>query len=328
MGLALLIAPPAWGQVGHDGVVETGAAWIYSSKETQGFRYFRAKIELDVDVSDEIELQVDLRGDARDETVELRAVHVDFEYTDAFQVRVGYLKKRFGLEALENRENLPTVERSDVNAFLSTLGYVGRDYGIQVFRRYRGEGRPLSFRTGLAYNDSRTGGAFARFTLHDRPDHRRVGAGVIYQYYRTNKVDSGADHILAAGIDAGFTRGSLDIDAEIVAGRDPVETQLRRFTGDHGPVNFLGARSTLLYRIAVPTRVVRTLEPVLLLGILAPDAGAPEQNRLQALGGLNVYFDEDVRLMINGFGLAARNRFQVDRSYSGSAFRVVLQAQW
>ena len=323
-------AAPARAQkdVDYDGVAEIGAAWIYATTQTEGIRYFRGKIEFDIELSDEIDLQLDFRGDSRDEQVELRELHVDFVYTDAWRVRVGFLRKRFGQEDLTSRENLPVVERSDVNDFLSDLGYVGRDYGVHFFRRYDDEGPPVSYLAGLAYNDSRTASAHGHLILHDRADTRRFLAGLVFRRSKDIKVEAGVQHVAAANLGVEVERGPLTVGVEAFGGNDPVETALRGFTGENDRVFFLAGRGVAYRRIALPGRVVRAAEPVLMLGVLAPDAAHPDAHRIQARGGLNVYFDDDVRLMVEGFGLAARNRFQADRVYSGSTFRVVLQARW
>lgn len=328
--LAWTAAAPLHAQkdVDYDGVAEIGAAWIYATTQTEGIRYFRGKIEFDIELSDEIDLQLDFRGDSRDEQVELRELHIDFAYTDAWRVRVGFLRKRFGLEDLSSRENLPVVERSDVNDFLSALGYVGRDYGVQLFRRYDDEGPPVSYLAGLAYNESHTASAHGHLILHDRADTRRLLAGLVFRRSKNIEVEAGVQHVAAANVGLELERGPLIVGVEAFGGNDPVESALRAFLGEDDRVFFLAGRGVAYRHVALPGRVVRAIEPVLLVGVLAPDAAELDANRLQAHGGLNIYFDDDVRLMIEGFGLAARNRFQSDRAYSGSTFRVVLQAQW
>ncbi|MBI3004778.1 MAG: hypothetical protein HYY49_05115 [Ignavibacteriales bacterium] len=314
-------------KVSYDGYVSTGVKIEY-----KGFAesFYRAKIQLEVKINDFIEAQADLRGQSGSREVELREVSGEFRYWNKTRLKVGNLKKRFGMEELVAREQLYTVQRSLINRHISPMGYVGRDVGVQLYKKWMdGDNDNYSYYAGISYNESRAFGANGRISVHDVLGFSHLGLDAVYAKLKGELIFGDPLDAFAVSADMSKKIGQYVSEAEIFIGKDPLQTKISGFVGDRRSVYFGAVRTLHVYRVDLDEKTVKAIEPVILLSFLAPDTRDVDVNQLQMLIGFNIYFDEDVRLLVNGDLILSNSRFNKDdRFYTGSTVIAELQFRW
>lgn len=317
-------------KISYDGYASAGGKLEYKGF---GESFYRAKIQLEVKLNDYIDTQVDIRGWSGRREVELREISGEFKYWDQTRLRIGNLKKRFGTEELVSREELYTVERSLINRHISPMGYVGREVGVQLYKKWKEVKQDsndfYSYYLGVSYNDSRAFGANGRMSVHNVLGLSQLGFDAVYQQLKGELIFGDPLHAFAFSADVSKQAGQYYTDAEVFLGKDPFETRVSRFTGTERSVYFTGIKSSHVYRFQIDEKALKAIEPVLLLSFLVPDTRDFWVNQFQILIGMNIYFDEAVRLLINGDLISSNSRYNKDqRYYTGSMMITELQFRW
>lgn len=326
---SVIISPGLRSQqkVSYDGYVSAGGKIEY-----KGFAesFYRAKMQLEFKISDFVEAQVDLRGRSGRREVELREISGEFKYWGKTRLKVGNLKKRFGMEELLSREKLYTIERSLINRHISPMGYVGREVGVQLYKKWKdGDNDNYSYYAGISYNESRAVGANGRISIHDALGLSHLGFDAVYAKFKGELIFGDPLDAFAFSMDLSKKIGHYVSEAEIFVGKDPMETRIGRLVGDRRSVYFGAMRSLHVYRLELDDKTLKAIEPVILLSFLAPDTRDFGVNQFQMLIGFNIYFDEDVRLLFNGDLILSNSRYRRDdRFYTGSTVMTEIQFRW
>ncbi|CAG1020389.1 hypothetical protein DOJK_00299 [Patescibacteria group bacterium] len=267
--------------------------------------YFEGKFQADYKVSKYIDAQLDFRGNSADNSVRLREFSAKFEYSKDFQVRVGMLKKPFGFENLYDTEELPMVDHSYTADRLSELGYSGRSVSLMVYRKHDvddPEDIPMTYYVSVYKDNSQYYGGIVRYQYH----FPLLNIG--FSYERMQRSYNGEIGCNGFAIDISrFGERSL-VDLELSYVQDPIEGLRRRKIGLDETVYSFGGRLITSYTFEIKKMVVKSLEPVITLGIFRPDVQIPGEQVIQSMIGLNIYFNKDARLMLNADLRFSKNR--------------------
>lgn len=284
-------------KVSYDGYIGMRAGYEYKDKYPDLFT--RAKIEIELQLTEDIEAQIDIRANSDDYEVELKEIYALFKRYPDFLIKVGNIRKRFGIEELSSKEDLYTIEESLINGYLAPFGYVGRDPGIQIYRKYKDKGIPYSYYFITSINRSGFLIVNSRVSYHNLFGSYCLGLDGIYRRslpFAENEYPSNS-YAMSIGLIRDF--GSLYTDAEVFFGMDPIETQLNDYLIDGRDVFFVGVKWLLTYYLNIDN-IIQGIEPLFLCSILSPDTRNIDVNKIELLLGINIYLDENVRFGING----------------------------
>jgi hypothetical protein len=293
VGSAIAKQPASVKTVKYDGYIETGAEYEYNDTFHEVF--CRAKLEFELELTQQVEGEISFEANTNRREVNLKDAHVLLKYYPGLRIKVGNVKKRFGLEELKSREDLLTMEKTLINRHISDFGYVGREPSVQIYNKKK------SWLAGVSYNQAYVAAGAVRLI-------RTLGSydlGLNCQYQRHTEwwFDDDFEQEYpsnAYAVSCDVSRESSSSrslfptyqDFEVFMGLDPVETQYRRFSGDSSDVFFLGVKSLFSHRF-------NRIEPLILFSVLSPDIAYPGANEIEILAGINLYLSANVRFRIN-----------------------------
>lgn len=308
-------------KVSYGGYFELGGKTEYKDIYTESF--YRAKLEYKLKINDFTKVEIDLRANSEDRQIEIYEASAEFKLSPSFKLEVGSLKKRYGLEEQISHENLTTINESMINEYFDPLGFVSRDPGVQLHWTDAEEKTKITW--GVHYNESHR---ITFMTRINRPGFlglTKVGAGFQYSSERNNELSD----TYIASIDAAQDFGFLNSELELFTGQDPIESYYRKISGDEAMVNFFAARTVLTKKIPIDNSFLTCIEPLFQGGFLVKDIDQFNVNSIQLLIGCNIYFDEDIRLMINGDLMLSNHAYDIDeRTLYGSNVIAQLQIRW
>lgn len=279
--------------------------------------YYEGKFQADIDLGKDIEAQLDFRGKSDERAVVLREFSVKFEYMDYARIKVGNVRKPYSIEGLVDRDEYISVFDSYIHRRNGVLGYAGRNVGIMVYHNYNPEKRPnmpWTYAVGVFKNHSYVTSAYARGRYYTDPWFVSFGYAVLSRSHD----DAITTHGISA--DAGFRTKSFETSLELFVAQDPDEGIRRRLLGLSDRVLSTGVKSLTAVRLPVDGKVVRIIEPFLLVAWYAPDSDATEYHTLEIMPGVNIFVDDDVRLRLTADGLLTKDRFSDEYSTHGSVF--------
>lgn len=310
-------------KIKNDGFISTGFKYLHGDTYTKIVN--GCKIEYDIHVNDNIKGQLDIRTSSSGKNIILKSADITFFNSKPVRLKIGMIKKKFGIEEMYSIEKLPTIRRSIINQYLAYFGYVVRGEGIEISRKYEGKGSPYSFNTGIFYNESLYIFAVGRFSRHNFFLFDQISINGIIKH--NAKIDE--PHYGAVSLDAAKTVSGTHIEGELFYGDDPDQTNYRRLAGYNGKIRFIGIRTLFTHKFGTRNNTIKAFEPVIMFCFLAPDTNTTDVHRIQSLLGMNIYFDPKVRFRINGDLVFSNNKITKDEySLSNSFFSCEVQLRW
>lgn len=308
-------------KVDYDGYFEIGGKSEYKNIYIESF--YRAKLEYKLKINDYTKVEIDVRGNSEDRQIELYEASADFKLDSQLKLKVGDLKKRYGLEEQISHEKLLTINTSLINNYLEPLGFVSRDPGIQLYWNNKSDNTTIAI--GTHYNESHRLTIVMRFDSKNIFGIDKVGAGFQLARERDNELP----HTFIASIDASQDFNFLNVEFEMLTGQDPIASYYKKLDGKSGMVDYLGLKILLSNNITINNEVVRNIEPILLASYLAKDTDNLDVNSIQLIIGINTYFDKDIRFMINGNLILTNHDYNKnERTMYGSDVQAQLQIRW
>jgi len=264
--------------------------------------YYGGKFQANIEFNDNIEAQLDFRGNSIDNSVELREFSVKFEYSDKLQWKVGNIKKPFGYEQSVKRDRLISVDRSNVYNSIAILGYGGRTVSVMAYRKYskKHPDFPFSYYLSLSKDNSFNTSVTSRGIYHQGD----YSYGLSYMFQ-----NRGA----RAGVNTHGIAGEFLIDKnnylnsiEIFFVQDPVAGMVReqqKITNNQEKdekIYAAGAKMLTSVSLKTGAEVIKTIEPLVMLSYFVPEIGEAGNHIIQFLLGANFYFTKKIRLRFNG----------------------------
>ncbi len=273
----------------------------YFNHETQ-LTYYEGKIQCEIDYNDDIEAQIDFRGDSYDNVVELREFSLKLNLNDYINLKVGNLKKPFGYEYLINREDLLTVERSYHQQKISEMGYGGRNTSIMLYHKFDKKQKDFPF----AYNASifRSNGVYAGAVIRALyyPDDD-LGIGGSYMLLSRYAPDAIRTHGL--GFEVEYEKKNFLLAYELAYVQNPEEILRRKRyeeeTGEDIDVRFFsgGTKLYAAYNFNFSYKFLRKIQPIIMAGTYFPEFSEEDTYAIQYLIGCNFYIHHNILVRVN-----------------------------
>ena len=241
----------------------------------------------------------------------LTDAYIDLALTDGVSIQVGQFKKPFGLIELESSTKIRTVERgvrirgleelvglpAETQYLLDETGYLGRQIGVMAHGGVGALGISAGVFNGEGANtrETKESKAYAARATYAALDLLELGAGVSVQ--PTGGFE-GDDELYGTAIEIDatwgeFRRPGLHAKAEWMRGENGLTatvTELPSMTGVHGLVAWF----------APTDGRVEGIEPVFRLSWADPNDEVDGDQGLLLTPGVNLYFNDRNRLMLNG----------------------------
>jgi hypothetical protein len=203
---------------------------------------------------------------------------------------------------------------------LGELGYGGRSVSIMGYYNYSDKRPdfPFSYSASLFSNNSQNYGFGGRFGYHFDDDNA-LTLNFLFQK------QGGEEPINTSGFGLDFVidEKKFKIFWEAYYVQDPIEGVIRRLQNLDENVCASGTSLTGSYEIDIDAEIVKKIEPVLNAGIFIPDLDKTENNVLQLIAGMNLYFHKKVMARLNGDIRFTKNEFNSD--YSTNESRLILE---
>ena len=184
--LILLLNPVIFAQdVSFSGWGKTGLM-IFDRNINEGYSqetYYQGKFQTSFKYDENIKAQLDFRGNSIDNSVKLREFSVNFKYSDKLRWKVGNIKKPFGYEQSVKRDDLISVDRSNVYNSIAELGYGGRAVSVMAYRKFSEKRAdfPFSYFISVSKDNSFNSSLTTRGIYH--LDSYSYGISYMFQNY-------------------------------------------------------------------------------------------------------------------------------------------------
>ncbi len=289
--------------------------------------YYEGKLQAEIEYNDNIEAQLDFRGNSVDNSLEFREFSVKFDYAEKLRWKVGNIKKPFGYELSVNREHLISVDRSIVNKRISEIGYGGRSVSIMAYYKYsqKREEYPYSYFISVFKDNSLTSGVVTRGIYHAGNN----SYGISYMFQNRGGVNAVSTHGFAA--DFLVKKKDYSTSVEVFFVQDPVEGKIREayekenITNINESVFTAGAKILTSLEYKTDAEVISKIEPFVLASFLIPEMEETDNHVIQTVIGANFYFNKKIRLRFNGDLVLTKNELNDD--YITDESRVILEMQ-
>lgn len=286
--------------------------------------YYEGKFQADIEINDEIEAQLDFRAASFDEEVELREFSVKFDYNQKLKFKFGNIKKPFGLDQMENRADLPYIERSQANENAEEIGFGGRSLSLMAYYKYskKRPEYPYSYYASIFRNNSQRTGIAGRFSFHSENWHYGANYMLINS---SNKVSMFGHGI---GLDIGFDGKDNFASVEVFLVQNIDERLVRSVAGNDESINVLGFKTSYGFEIETGAEVIKKIEPIIMGSVYFPELSYAEGHALQALIGANFYFHKKVRLRFNADLRLTKNQYIEEYTTKESRGIIELQVRF
>jgi len=297
--------------------------------------YYLGKLQADIIFNDEIEAQLDLRGNSATNNITFREFSAKFNYMDYIRFKVGNIKRPFGQEYMINREDLLSINRSVVQNNISIMGYSVRSVSMMVYYNYskKRPDFPYSYALSVFKDNSLGSGAGLRGLYHI--SDLSFGFNYLFQ-------NVGGNYPVSAHgveIEAAYSGENSSISAEIVYVQDPARSREimaaneARAKQDLPPLDqnervySSGAVLTSAVSFDTDGRVIKKIEPLVLLGFFIPNSGQVDNHIIQCLTGVNFYFTKKVRFRLNADLRLTKSEYDDSGKYATDNSAVILELQ-
>ncbi|KAB2844827.1 MAG: hypothetical protein F9K45_04510 [Melioribacteraceae bacterium] len=283
--------------------------------------YFEGKLQTEIKINKKIEAQLDMRGNSVEEAIELREFSVKLEYFDNLKFKIGNIKRPFGSEYATNREDLYTVQRSNVQEQISQLGYGVRTVSLMGYYNYskKRPDFPYTYAVSVFRDNNLTSGFTGRFLYH--PGEFSYGINYMFQSKGGDVPVKTHGVALESLLDIEDYESSL----QIFYLQNPEEIMLQKIIGNDETINSFGATFINAVEFDIHGSFIEAIQPVLLLSYYVPNFNKKENHVLQVLTGANFYLDKKVRIRFNADLRMTKNEFNED--YSTKNSRAIFEVQ-
>jgi hypothetical protein len=306
---------------------------IYDRNVLRGYSqemFYEGKLQAEIEYNDNIEAQLDFRGNSVDNSLEFREFSVKFKFAENLRWKVGNIKKPFGYEQSINREQLISTDRSNVYNNISDLGYGGRSISVMAYYNYskKREDYPYSYYISVFKDNSLISGAATRGIYHI--GNYSYGLSYLFQ----NR--GGANSINSHGFSAEFIidKKEYSTSAEVYLVQDPVQGQSaierNKINGTNENESVFAAGAKLLTALEYKTdaEVITKIEPFVQTSYYLPNMDKRKYHMIQGVIGANFYFTKKIRLRFDGNIIFTKNDLNEDYVTDESLVTLELQVRF
>ena len=214
-----------------------------------------------------------------------------------------------------------TVRRSITSRQIAIRGYGGRSLSLMAYYNYskKRPDFPYTYALSVFKDNSLNFGVGTRFGYHTGD----FGFSANYLYQSRG----GEEPISGSGVGADVTWDIKDFFSsfEIVYVQDIDEGVRRRLQNQDEKVYSFGVKLEGAYEFDIDAKVIKGIEPLLLVNYFQPDSKLTDEHIIQSIVGVNVYFHKKVRARLDADIRLSKDEFNED--YSTDDSRVYLELQ-
>lgn len=307
-----------------EGWVRAGLSKVHEERESESF--YAAKVQYKIKLGKGLEAQIDLRGASTRHEIELREAYFTADAGEGLNLDFGQHKKRFGLEYQKSKENLRTLERTQIYRYLETFGFAGRELNARYYRTTKEDKRRSGYSFSLGYNEAHDVNLVARWERLRALGSFTLGVNGLLQ---RDKMDNGAQFVSGFGLDLARDTEAHHVEIEAVVGQDPFQSEFERDFGEGRKVYFAGGKLLYSHRFVLKASAARAFEPVAAASLLAKDLDRFEVNTVQLLAGVNYWFSPYARLSCNTDFLLSNSPGNThERTLAGSNYVLQMEVRW
>ncbi len=306
---------------------------VYDRNVLRGYSqemFYEGKLQANIEYNDNIDAQLDFRGNSINNSLEFREFSVKFKFAEKLRWKIGNIKKPFGFEQSINKEHLISADRSFVYNRISDLGFGGRSVSVMAYYNYsdKREDYPYSYYVSVFKDNSLISGAAARGVYHC--DKYSYGLSYLFQ----NR--GGKNSINSQGVAADFLFEKKDYStsAEIFIVQDPVQGQTAiernemNGTNENESVFAAGAKMLTALEFKTDADVITKIEPYIMVSYFIPNTELTEFHMIQGVIGTNFYFTKKIRLRFDGNLIFTKNNRNEDYVTDESLVTLSLQVRF
>ncbi|MCJ8314853.1 MAG: hypothetical protein HRU38_22105 [Saccharospirillaceae bacterium] len=300
--------------------------------------YYAAKLQADIKLNKQIDIQIDVKGNSDDNQVDFNEFSFKFDYHDYFKVKVGHLKQPFGYEQQISHANLLTFNRSNTHLAMAKMGYANRSFTIKGYYNYsqKRPDFPYSYALSIFKNNSNNTGLNIKGSRHLND--------VIISGYGQYQFKEGRDglslHSFGAGSDVTYETTTTSLGLALFILEDPVagiQNLEQNFIIETASLDLPYLDESVLaatfqtfvaYRFHTNGSVFQSYEPIFLTSVYLPVLDDTKSYEWQVAYGLNSYFTKDVRLRFQVDYIFTQKTTSEESSINGSSVELGLQASF
>ena len=295
--------------------------------------YYIGKLQAEIEFSDEIEAQLDLRGNSVTNNITFREFSVKFKYMDYMRFKMGNIKRPYGYEYMENREDLLTINRSVVQNNVSLRGYSRRSVSVMAYYNYakKRPDFPYTYAISFFKDNSLGSGLGVRGLYHI--NNISFGLSYLFQNIAGNYPISAH----GIGLEGNYSGKNSILNVGLVYVQDPLLGQeimaANKARDDEGlphpdqdeVVFSAGAIVSGGLAFGTDAKVIKTIEPLFLFSFFIPKSQKIDNHVIQALLGVNFYFTKKVRLRLNADLRLTKSEYDESGKYATNESRGIVE---
>jgi hypothetical protein len=297
--------------------------------------YYLGKLQADIEFNDQIEAQLDLRGNSATNNITFREFSLKLKYMEYMRFKIGNIKRPFGYEYMENRENLLTVDRSVVQQNMSLKRYSVRSVSVMAYYNYSKKRPEFPYTYAISFfKDNSFGTGLGLRGLY-HIDKFSFGMSYIFQSISGNFPIT----IHGIGIEGNYSGKNSRLNMGLVYVQDPLRGQeilaankARQEQGllpsDQDEVVYsAGAIISGAIQFDTDADVIKVIEPLALFSFYIPESKQLDNHVIQGVLGVNFYFIKKVRIRLNADLRLTKSEYDESGKYATDESRVIAEVQ-
>ncbi len=218
-------------------------------------------------------------------TVNIEKLYLAFLLKKRNIIKIGYMKKKFGLESIIGKSDRKTIDKSAVYEYVKSFNIYGEDLMLQYQwkKKFNNKLKSIKFWSAIGGDASKKYFFVLGNSLAVRPG--TICASLMY--INSESLTDDEEYLLAS---LAFQQKYkfLSTDLELIGGNDPSASEIEELLGDDRTVVFLGGRIQQAYSIPFNFKVIPEIVPLWEANIIIKDLETDKRS-FQFSPGLNVY---------------------------------------
>lgn len=218
-------------------------------------------------------------------TINVEKLYLGFILPKNNKLKVGYMKKKFGLEAIKGKRERLSIDKSAVHSYIKSFNVYGEDLMLQYQWKKELNKKLQAVKIWSAFGGdaSKTYFLVLGSSLQLKPGNITTS----FMHINSESVRDDDEYLLAS-IAFEQIHKYITTDIEIIGGNDPSASQIEKLLGDERTVVFIGARAQQAYHIPLKFKVIPEIVPLWETNIILKDVDT-EKRTIQFSPGVNFY---------------------------------------
>lgn len=301
-------------KIEHNGVAEIGVIYNNRWKDLEGVVFNIQYDELERIGTIELDLKItpfkknflafDVEYVLGEPTINVDKLYIGFKPTKGHLLKVGYMKKPFGIEEFTGKVNKLFINHSAFHHYIKSLYVLGEDLSLQYRLRKKQQKSNLTLISYFAADASYKRYIALNGNIEFKPG--KISASCMYIFQKRAEKEY---HTVMSAISYEQKHKVITTDFELTGGIDPNATRLEYIMDNGRNVYFIGGRLLQAYHIPLKFNFISKMTPLWETDLYVLDYRTGKKI-WQFRPGLNLFF---------GKKEITRFMFSTDLQYSTNA---------